>query len=99
MRLVKIIVQTVIFVICDKYVFLCFGFPIVTRSLNLILNLKGWLLVSSHDPDGKNHVDGCRDALFDTNIRKCLSLNVGIEFTVRGNGYVFLYSVSKSDLF
>ena len=45
MRLVKIIVKTVIYVICDKYEFLSFCFPIATRLLNLIVDLKDWPLV------------------------------------------------------
>ena len=45
MRLVKIIVKTVIYVNCDKYEFMCSCFPIATRFLNLIINLKDWPLV------------------------------------------------------
>ena len=45
MRLVKIIVKTVMYVICNKYEFMCSCFPIATRFLNLIVNLKDWPLV------------------------------------------------------
>ena len=40
MRLLKIIVKTVIYVICDKYKFMCSCSLIATRFLNLIINLK-----------------------------------------------------------
>ena len=45
MRLVKIIVKTVTYVICDKCEFMWSCSLIATRFLNLIINLKNWPLV------------------------------------------------------